>query len=186
MAERPPGYLHSTLTGVRRALCCDACLRRCALPANYANRCSDGISLQSTSSILWAVTLLIHSRSFPSQHAFTGFDGIHRCETLAFCFDDRGRNVAALSSEISDLEMTKLQTQSELDKTFFLNFGKRGELSNTIKSLKQEIKDDTKRLEKVHRVICSRSARLGDVRRLRLMTARALEGFRHHADKDVP
>ena len=46
---------------------------------------------------------------------------------------------AGLERGIADIEQQIAETQATLDKTFFLNFGKKGELKDEIKELKAEI-----------------------------------------------
>ena len=50
------------------------------------------------------------------------------------------------------VSMRRTLDQAALAKTFFLNFGKKGELKEIIKGLKKEIKAESKSLEKAEKV----------------------------------
>ena len=56
-----------------------------------------------------------------------------------------------LVRKINGLETDAAETKAELDKTFFLNFGKKGELKDIIKGLDKEIKAQSKSLEKAEK-----------------------------------
>ena len=55
---------------------------------------------------------------------------------------------AGLQRGIANIEEEIASTQATLDKTFILNFGKKGELKTQIKDLKKDLKTEQKKLEK--------------------------------------
>jgi NADH dehydrogenase/NADH:ubiquinone oxidoreductase subunit G len=58
---------------------------------------------------------------------------------------------ASLARKVAQLSSEQAETQAELDKTFFLNFGKRGELSDRINALQKEGKAQAKALEQTRK-----------------------------------
>ena len=56
------------------------------------------------------------------------------------------------SRAIASLESNQAATQAELDKTFFLNFDKKGQLKDVIKGLNKQVKAEGKSLEKAEKL----------------------------------
>ena len=56
--------------------------------------------------------------------------------------------MSEIKGKISAGQATRAKTEAELEKTFVLNFGKKGELKEAIKEIKAEVKAQKKLLEK--------------------------------------
>jgi len=59
----------------------------------------------------------------------------------------------AVTRSIADLEVQQAEAQAALDKTFFLDFGKKGELGKQVKDLKQSVKEGRASLEKANKAV---------------------------------
>ena len=53
---------------------------------------------------------------------------------------EKKSDLGKLERQLATVDAEIASTQTELDKTFFLNFGKKGELKDTIKGLKKDEK----------------------------------------------
>ena len=73
-------------------------------------------------------------------------DDLNRYTPAAACGE-----AASLARKVAQLSSEQAETQAELDKTFFLNFGKRGELSDRINALQKEGNAQAKALEQTRK-----------------------------------
>ena len=62
------------------------------------------------------------------------------------------RDVSGISGKIKSGQASRSKTEEQLERTFVLNFGKKGELKDEIKEIKAEIKAQKKLLEKAEAV----------------------------------